>query len=127
VITDNVVHVAIFMGLGIGLYRQSPDGHYLLLLGVLLGGFACTSVVTYFFLVRRPGFARAGGTPVSRRGKLRQRLLRGFEALMNRDFAYLVLVLALADRLYWFMWSTAFGTYLFAILLVWIYRWRDAA
>jgi phosphatidylglycerophosphate synthase len=127
VITDNVVHVAIFVGLGIGLYRQSPDGHYLLLLGILLGGFACTSVVTYFFLVRRPGFARSGGTPLSWRGKLRQRLLRGFEALMNRDFAYLLLVLALVDRLYWFMWSTAFGTYLFVILLAWIYRWRDAA
>lgn len=127
VITDNIVHVAIFIGLGIGLYRQSPDGHYLLLMGILLGGFACTSAVTYFFLVRRPGFAHTGGTPVSWRGKVRQRLLRGFEALMNRDFAYLVLLLALVDRLYWFMWSTAFGTYLFAILLVWIYRWRDAA
>jgi phosphatidylglycerophosphate synthase len=127
VITDNVVHVAIFIGLAIGLYHQSPDGHYLLLMGILLGGFACTSVVTYFFLVRRPGFASSGGTPVSLRGKLRQRLLHGFEALMNRDFAYLLVVLAVVDRLYWFLWGTAFGTYLFAILLVWIYRWRDAA
>ncbi|HVO25955.1 MAG TPA: CDP-alcohol phosphatidyltransferase family protein [Candidatus Margulisiibacteriota bacterium] len=127
VITDNVVHVAIFIGLGIGLYRQSPQGHYLLLIGILLGGFACTSVVTYFFLVRRPGFARSGGTPVSWRGKVRQRLLRGFEALMNRDFAYLLLVLAVVDRLYWFMWCAAFGTYVFAILLIWIYRWREAA
>jgi len=95
-------------------------------MGILLGGFACTSVVTYFFLVRRPGFATSGGTPVSWRGKVRRRLLQGFEGLMNRDFAYLLLVLALVDRLYWFMWSTAFGTYAFAILLVWIYRWRDA-
>lgn len=126
VITDNVVHVAIFIGLAVGLYHQSPDGHYLLLMGILLGGFTCTSVVTYFFLVRRPGFARSGGTPVSWRGKVRQRLLYGFEALMNRDFAYLLVALAVVDRLYWFMWGTAFGTYLFAILLVWIYRWRDA-
>jgi phosphatidylglycerophosphate synthase len=127
VITDNVVHIAIFVGLGIGLYHQSPNGHYLLLMGILLGGFACATVVTYFFLVRRPGFANSGATPVSWRGKLRQRLLRGFEALMNRDFAYLLLVLALVDRLYWFMWCSAFGTYLFTILLVWIYRWREAA
>ncbi len=127
VITDNVVHVAIFVGLAVGLYHQSPDGHYLLLMGILLGGFTCTSVVTYFFLVRRPGFASSGGAPVSWRGKVRQRLLRGFEALMNRDFAYLLAALAVIDRLYWFMWGTAFGTYVFAILLVWIYRWRDAA
>lgn len=127
VITDNVVHVAIFIGLAVGLYHQSPDGHYLLLMGILLGGFTCTSVVTYFFLVRRPGFASSGGAPVSWQGKVRQRLLRGFEGLMNRDFAYLLVVLAVVDRLYWFMWGTAFGTYVFAILLVWIYRWRDAA
>jgi phosphatidylglycerophosphate synthase len=126
VVTDNIVHVAIFVGLAVGLYRQNPGGHYLWLMAILLGGFACDSVVTYFFLVRRPGFAKSRGTPVSWKGKVRQRLLAAFEALMNRDFAYLLVVLAVVDRLYWFFWGTAFGTYLFAILLVWIYRWRDA-
>jgi phosphatidylglycerophosphate synthase len=126
VITDNVVHVAIFVGLAIGLYHQDPGGHYLLLMGILLGGFTCTTAVTYFFLVRRAGFASSGGTPVSWRGKVRRWLLQGFEALMNRDFAYLLVLLAVADRLHWFMWGTAFGTYVFAILLVWIYRWRAA-
>lgn len=127
VITDNLVHVAIFAGLALGLYRQNPGGHYLALFAVLLGGFACDSAVTYFFLVRRPGFARSGGPAQSWKGKVRQALLHGFEALMNRDFAYLLLVLALFGRLHWFVWGTAFGTYLFAILLVCIYRWRDAA
>ena len=126
VITDNVVHVAIFIGLAVGLYHQNPNGHYGLLIAILLGGFACTTVVTYFFLVRRPGFATSGGTPVSFKGKLRQRLLAGMEALMNRDFAYLLVVLALIDRLYWFFWGTAFGTYAFSIGIIWIYRWRDA-
>ncbi len=127
VITDNIVHVAIFAGLALGLYRQNPGGHYAALFAILLGGFACDSVVTYFFLVRRPGFARSGGPAASWKGKVRQALLRGFEALMNRDFAYLLLGLAVAGRLHWFLWGTAFGTYLFAILLVCIYRWRDAA
>jgi phosphatidylglycerophosphate synthase len=126
VVTDNLVHVAIFVGLGAGVYRQDPSGYAPLLLGLLLAGFACTVVVTYFFLVRRPGFAQSGGT-ATWRGWARQRLLRGFEALMNRDFAYLLLVLALLDRLHWFLWGTAFGTYVFSILLIWIYRWRDAA
>jgi len=127
VITDNIVHVAVFIGLAVGLYHQNPGGHYPLLIGILLGGFACDSVVTYFFLVRRPGFADSGGTPTSWKGKIRRAMLRGMEALMNRDFAYLLVALAVVDRLYWFFWGAAFGTYLFAVLLIWVYRWRDAA
>jgi phosphatidylglycerophosphate synthase len=125
VITDNIVHTAIFAGLAIGLYRQQQAGHYVVLMAILLGGFVCTLVVTYCFLVRRPGFAWSGGKPISFKGKVRQSLLQGFEAVMNRDFAYVLGLLALVGRLHWFLWGAAFGTYLFAILLVWIYRWRD--
>lgn len=126
VITDNIAHVAIFVGLAFGLYHRDPQGHYLALMSILLGGFLCDMMVTYFFLVRRPGFAESRGTPVSLKGKLRRWLLRGFEAVMNRDFAYLLVGFAVADRLSWFLWGAAFGTYLFAVLLVCIYRWRDA-
>ncbi len=52
VVTDNIVHAAIFAGLTVGLYRQQPTGHYFVLMVILLGGFACTLAVTYFFLVR---------------------------------------------------------------------------
>jgi phosphatidylglycerophosphate synthase len=126
VATDNIVHVAIFIGLAVGLYHRDPQGPYLALMGILLGGFACDMVVSYFFLVRRPGFAESRGAPVSLKGRLRRWLLHGFEAVMNRDFAYLLVGFAIADRLSWFLWGTAFGTYLFALLLVCIYRWRDA-
>jgi hypothetical protein len=53
-------------------------------------------------------------------------MLRGFEALMNRDFAYLLVLLALLGHLDWFLWGAAFGTYAFTGGLVAIYRWRDA-
>jgi phosphatidylglycerophosphate synthase len=127
VITDNIVHVAIFIGLALGMYHQHPDSHYVLLISLLLGGFACDGIVSYFFLVRRPGFAGGGPAPVTFKGKVRRKLLRAFEAVMNRDFAYLLVVLAVIGRLHWFLWGSAFGTYLFALLLICIYRWREAA
>jgi phosphatidylglycerophosphate synthase len=122
--TDNLVHVAIVIGLGIGLYRAAPDSHLLWLVALLVGGFACTTAATMLTLVRQPP---ASDQPArSRRGRIRQRLLRGFEALMNRDFAYLLLALALIGRLDWFLWGAAFGTYAYAAALVVVYRWRDA-
>jgi 1L-myo-inositol 1-phosphate cytidylyltransferase / CDP-L-myo-inositol myo-inositolphosphotransferase len=126
VITDNIVHVAVFIGLTCGLYRQNPQGHYLLLVAILLIGFGCAGALTYYFLVQHPEFLADGRPRTSWKGQLRHWLLRAMHALMNRDFAYLLLVLALIDRLYWFVWGAAFGTYVFAIALVWGYRWRDA-
>lgn len=124
VTTDNVVHVAIFIGLGVGLYRAAPDGTLPWLVALLVGGFACATAATMLTLVRRP--PAHDRQPGSRRGKLRQRLLRGFEALMNRDFAYVLVALALLGRLDWFLWGAAFGTYVYAAALVAVYRWRDA-
>lgn len=124
VTTDNLVHVAIFIGLGVGLYRAAPDGQLLWLVGLLVGGFACATAATMLTLVRRP--PAQDRPPHSRRGKLRRRLLHGFEALMNRDFAYVLLGLALIGHLDWFLWGAAFGTYAYAAALVVVYRWRDA-
>jgi phosphatidylglycerophosphate synthase len=124
VATDNIVHVAIFVGLGIGLYRTQLDGTLPWLVALGVGGFAAAAAATMLTLVRNPQAQTAA--PRSRRGKLRQQLLRGFEALMNRDFAYGLLVLALIGHLEWFLWGAAFGTYAYAGALVLVYRWRDA-
>ena len=122
--TDNIVHVAIFVGLGLGLSRAVPESHLRWLIGLLVGGFACATAATMLTLVRHPPTLQA--QPSSRRGRWRRRLLRGFEALMNRDFAYVLIPLALIGRLDWFLWGAAFGTYLYAAALVIVYRWRDA-
>ena len=124
VTTDNIVHAAIFLGLGVGVYRASPDEVHGMLPLLLLAGFASATFATWYCLLRHPPVARLA--PRSRRGKFRRALLRGFEALMNRDFAYLLLLLAVVNRLYWFLWAAAFGTYLYSAGLVWVYRWRDA-
>jgi phosphatidylglycerophosphate synthase len=123
VTTDNLVHVAVFTGLGVGLYRTVPSARLPWLIALGIGGFAAAAAATLLTLVRNPP---ARTTPRSSRAKLRQRLLRGFEALMNRDFAYGLVLLAVIGHLDWFLWGAAFGTYVYAAALVVVYRWRDA-
>jgi phosphatidylglycerophosphate synthase len=125
VMTDNLVHVAIFLGLGLGQYRQHPDGHYAVLIGLLLGGFGCAAAAVYWVFLREPAALHTAPPPRTRRGKLRALLLRGYESVMNRDFAYLLFGLAVIGRLHWFFWGAAFGTYAFAASLLCVYRWRE--
>jgi len=124
VTTDNIVHAAIFAGMGIGLYRTDPSQPFLLLGALLVGGLIAATAATMTLLVPDPPADQP--PPRTGRGRWRQRLLRGFEALMNRDFAYMLLGLALIGRLDWFLWGAAIGTYVYAGALVLVYRWRDA-
>lgn len=117
VVTDNVVHAAVFLGIGLGQHRADPGRHPLLLVGILLAGFSAALVTTWFCLVRD---AAARTRASSSDSPARARLLRGFETVMNRDFAYLLIILALIDRLSWFLWGAAFGTWAYAVGLPWI-------
>jgi phosphatidylglycerophosphate synthase len=102
IVTDNIVHVAIFVGLAIGLYRETGNRIYIELLWLLLGGFVVCAASVY--RVSRAGRDKAGSTVVDR--------LTGL--LANRDFAYLLVALAILGRLSWFLVGAAAGSYLFA-------------
>lgn len=106
IITDNLVHVAIFIGLAVGLHRETHNVWHLYALGALLLGFGCCALAVWRVLEK--GNAPEGGAhPAS----------RWITALNSRDFAYLIVLLALIDRLAWFLWAAAIGTYIFAISL----------
>ncbi len=101
VATDNIVNVAIFLGLYIGCYRESGDVAYLYLLSILLGGFALCGLATWSaFRVT---------------GRDAERWVGAVHRWSGRDFAYILLALALAGGLEYFAWGAAFGTYLFAL------------
>lgn len=97
---DQFVHVAVFTGISVGLYRQGADGPWL-----VLGASAVIGVLVSFGVVLR--------------GRLRpalrssDRLQRFIDATTNRDFSVLVLGLALCDALEWLVWAAALGVHVF--------------
>ena len=106
VLTDNIVHAAVFVGLLVGCYRVDHSRAYLYLIPVLLGGFTMCAYATWRAFKMKGAQAAAWLDKVDR--------------WSGRDFAYLLVVLALINRLEYFAWGTAFGTYVFALLLIWI-------
>ena len=106
VLTDNIVHAAVFVGLLVGCYRVGHSRAYLYLIPILLGGFTMCAYATWrAFRIK---------------GEQAAAWLDKVDRWSGRDFAYLLVVLAIANRLEYFAWGTAFGSYAFAIALIWI-------
>jgi len=105
-LTDNLVHIAIFFGISIGCYRAVHSAAYLYVLGTLLIGFGMCAVSVHHAMS-----ISAAGAEV---------FIRKVDRLTGRDFAYLLFLLALINRLNYFIIGAALGTYLFAGGLWWV-------
>lgn len=112
IIMDNVVHVAIFTGIGTGIYRDTGDIRYLFLLMLMLVGFALCGLAVYHFLSQKspdgaPGLQSAG--------------IQGIiDLLNNRDFAYLLVLFSATGTLHVFLAGATGGVFAFALTL-WIF------
>jgi len=126
VLGDYTVHLAVFVGLGVGLYRQGlpPAGAWAV---VALVTAVIAATVTMHALFVRPALAGGGDLHWEGDGGLQGTPLASFiEKLASRDYTYLLLVLALLGHLEWFLYAAAAGSWVFvvAILGYWGYQRR---
>ncbi|MGH7414076.1 MAG: CDP-alcohol phosphatidyltransferase family protein, partial [Candidatus Rokuibacteriota bacterium] len=99
---DNLVHVAVFGCMAAG-WSLAADSAWPLVLGAL----AITGTAASAYLVARHGGATSGPT-----GRLA-------DAVANRDFIYLVILLACFGKAHWFLIPVALGTPIFMMLVRW--------
>ncbi len=108
---DTVVHIAIFLGVGVAVWKQ--DG---LAAAPLLGGLLAAAAFISFPLVTRAektedaGRARGGWEDV-----WIEKMVAG---LTSRDYSLLVLLCAIAGKLAWFLWAAAIGAQVFWVVLL---------
>lgn len=101
---DNLVHVSVFGCMAVGWFLLAGSPWPLLLGGLAIIGTAASA----YFVAHRDGGAAAAGPP----GRLA-------DAVANRDFIYLVLLLACFGRAHWFLVPVALGTPIFMMLVRW--------
>jgi len=104
---DQVVHVAVFAAIAIGLARQGTDAPVLWLgLSAVAGALASFAVV-----VRGQLRANKQADP---------RLEKFIDAASTRDFTVLVFLLACFAKLEWFLWLTAISVHVFWFTALWL-------
>lgn len=104
-IGDNIVNGAVFVAIGTASLRAQPTPLMEAAVGAALVGLGLATAAGFWY-----------STWLSRSG--RQDAFRDrYESLVSRDFAYLILALAVLGKLSWFVWAAALGSNLFALLL----------
>lgn len=113
IVCDTVVTIAIFLGMGVAVWRDGASHHALVLAGILIvGGFLAFPLVTLAEKTEEAGERRGGWEDV-----LIKKLLTG---LTTRDFSILIVASAVTGKLLWFLWGAAIGAHVFWLSLAWL-------
>jgi phosphatidylglycerophosphate synthase len=116
---DNVVHAGIFGAIAAAALRGGAGPHVAWLGAASIAAIAFT-VATVALAMRRRGSASFTSVAPDV-GATAPRLARLADALARRDFTYLVLLLALLGRLEWFLWLSAVGGSLYALVVAYLH------
>jgi phosphatidylglycerophosphate synthase len=106
IVADNVVHFAVFLGIGLGAYRITGNPVY-----SYLGVMAVVGSLTCFLLMQSEIFSKrttgSADTPVDEGESL-------VDQIANRDFIYFLFAMAVVNLLELFIAVTAIGSLVFA-------------
>ncbi len=105
-IGDNLVHVAVFVAIGHLALQANPGMPMQLAVGATLFGVVAAVVVSFRYL----SWLQRSGRPAA--------ILHRYEALLSRDWAYLVLGLAVLGQLPLLIWGAALGSNAVAVGLL---------
>ncbi len=113
IVCDTVGSLAIFLGLGVAVWKNGVTQHALMLGGILaLGGVLSFPLVTLAEKTEDAGKQRAGWEDTV----IHKVLIN----LTNRDYSVLILGSALVGQLSWFLWGAAVGAHIFWLVLLWL-------
>ena len=116
---DNVVHMAIFVGIAVGSYLRvaGGDGAWVPL---ALGSAAVLGNGLSFWLVTRAQKIKSeSGWKTSVQAAWSDFMLKN---VASRDFSVIVLIFAVIGKLDWFLWMAAIGSVVFSLLMLWVVR-----
>jgi phosphatidylglycerophosphate synthase len=121
---DNLVHIALFTCLGYGFWRTGNGVHTLVLAAVAdLGVIASASTAWQHRRRRRAAASTEAGVTEEAPGNgFESKLSRLENALAQRDFIYLLVVLAMVDCVYEFLWAAAIGGLLYFGIMLYLRR-----
>lgn len=116
---DNIVHVAIFAGIAVGLYRThmgQADDWVPLALGIAA---VFGNGLSFLLVEKAQKIKTTSGWKTPAHAVWADVMLKN---VASRDFSAALLGFALFDQLYWFLLFAAAGSLLFAGAIVWIIR-----
>ena len=105
---DQLVHLFLLAGIGVGLYRMAGQTGPTLWLGVA----GALGVVLSFLTILR---AEQSPFPLPR-------LKKFLSKTANRDFSVLLVILAIAERVQWFLWLALLAVHIFWLYGAWLRR-----
>jgi phosphatidylglycerophosphate synthase len=123
---DNLVHLSLFTCLGYGFWRTGNGVHTLVLAAAADLGVLASAATAWTHRRKKraasSAFAEAGVTDETAGGGFESKLARLENALAQRDFIYLLVVLALVDCVYEFLWAASIGGLLFFAIMLYLRR-----